>query len=116
MERSVSRLAVEAALGALGGALLATVLPGGGGRLLEFSVVGAVAAPLALLLTPGSGSVKYRSVRYGLALSVILTLLVSFVYGRQGMLVEELLAFGVVIFAIGAAGHAVMAATVDRAT
>jgi hypothetical protein len=116
MERSVARLGVEAALGAAGGYVLATVLPQGEGRVLQFALVGGLAAPLALLLTPLTGSVRYRGARYGLALSVVVTLVVSFATGRHSLPVEELLAFGILIFGIGAVGHGVMATALDSAS
>jgi len=114
VERSARRLLLEATLGAAAGALLSTVLPRGEGRAFEFALVGAVAAPVALLLTPVLGSVKYRAVRYGLALSVILTLFLSFMAGGEGVLLEELLVFATLIFGIGALGHGVMLASLER--
>lgn len=110
MERGLWRLLLEGALGAGGGVLLASLVPEGEGRGALFAAVGAVAAPLALLLTPTRGSVFVRGVRYGVALAVLLTLLVSFTMG-DAILLEELLAFGLFIFAIGAVGHAVVAAS-----
>lgn len=113
MERDAWRLLLEAALGAGGGVLLAALLPAGQGRGAFFALVGAVAAPLALLLTPTRGSVAYRGVRYGMALAVLLTLFVSFTMG-DAILLEELLAFGILVFGIGAVGHGAVAASLDR--
>jgi hypothetical protein len=113
MERSPGRLLVEAALGGAGGALLSIGL-----GLAElrgaFMVAGAIAAPLALMLTPVRGSIIYRAVRYGLALFVLLTLTVSMSGPGRGRPIEELILFGLLFFAIGTLGHGAMAATVDR--
>lgn len=107
LERSPTRLLLEAALGAAGGALLSTVLPGGEGRAAVFALAGGVTAPLALLLTPVAGSVVRRALRYGAALAVLLTLILSFA-ASDGILLEELLGFALLIFGIGAVGHGVL--------
>jgi len=114
MERSLGRLAMEAVLGATGGMALSVALPQGEGRQLTFALVGAVAAPLALMLTPAEGPVARRAFRYGLALSVLLSILISFVVGADHLLLEELIAFGLLIFAIGFVGHGAVAMTLDR--
>ena len=114
MERSVWRLLLEAAVGAAGGSAFSTVVPEGEGRVLTFALVGALAAPAALLLTPATGSISRRALRYGIALSVLLTLFVSFVVGAENLRLEELLLFGLVILLVGSVGHGVMAVTVDR--
>lgn len=113
VERSAWRLLLEGVLGAGGGLVFASLLPAGQGRAALFAVVGAVAAPLALLLTPVGGGVVYRGVRYGAALAVLLTLFVSFAAGEE-ILLEELLALGVLFFAVGGVGHGIMAATLGR--
>jgi hypothetical protein len=113
MERSIWRLLLEGALGAGGGVVFASLLPAGQGRAALFAIVGAVAAPLALLLTPVGGGVVYRGVRYGAALAVLLTLVVSFVAGED-ILLEELLALGAIFFAVGGVGHGIMAASLGR--
>lgn len=112
LERSPGRLLLEAALGAVGGAVLAGALPGGAGREGLFAAVGGAAAVVSLMLTPVSGSVPYRALRYGIALSLTVTLIYSFAAGTD-LLVEQLLAIGIVVFGIGAVGHGLMAATLD---
>ena len=116
MERSLGRLATEAVLGATGGMALSVALPQGEGRQLTFALVGAVAAPLALMLTPAEGSVARRAFRYGLALSVLLSIFISFAVGADHLLLEELIAFGLLIFAIGFVGHGAVAMTLDQDT
>jgi hypothetical protein len=114
MERSVGRLLLEAVLGGTAGAILSAAL--GQDELRGgFMAAGALAAPLALMLTPVRGSPAYRGVRYGLALSVLLTLLISMTGPGRARPVEELVLFGFLFFALGTLGHGVMAATVDRA-
>ncbi len=107
LERSPARLLVEAALGAAGGALLSTVLPGGEGRAALFALAGGMTAPLALLLTPVAGSGVRRALRYGAALAVLLTLILSFA-ASDGILLEELLGFALLMFVVGAVGHGVV--------
>jgi hypothetical protein len=114
LERSPARLLSEAALGGAAGVVLASVLPGGEGRELLFGVVGAVAATLSLMLTPVSGSASYRGLRYGLALAAVLTLFLSFAVGADRLPVEELLAYALLFFGIGALGHGFVAAALDR--
>lgn len=113
MERSPGRLLVEAVLGGTGGALLSVGL---GHEELRgaFMVVGAIAAPLALMLTPVRGPIAYRAVRYGLALFVLLTLTVSMTGPGRERPIDELVLLGLLFFAVGALGHGAMAATVDR--
>jgi hypothetical protein len=113
MERSAGRLLVEAVLGGSAGALLAVAL-GQEGLRGAFMMVGALAAPLALMLTPIRGAPTYRGVRYGLALSVLLTLAVSLTGPGRERPVDELILFALLFFALGALGHGVMAATLDR--
>ncbi len=115
VERSLGRLALEAVLGATGGTALALALPQGEGRQVAFAVVGAAVAPLALMLTPVGGSAVRRAFRYGLALSVLLSIFISFAVGADRLLLEELIAFGLLIFAIGFVGHGAVAMTLDRA-
>jgi hypothetical protein len=116
LERTPARLLAEAAVGAAGGGALSLAFPmaplGPGG----FALAGALAAPLALLLTPVSGSLTYRAFRYGLGLALPVTLAVSFIAGADGFLVEELLILGVLLFCIGAVGHGLVASALDGAT
>jgi hypothetical protein len=114
LERSPGRLLLEAALGCAGGAALAATLPQAQGPAGVYIAVGAVSAPLALLLTPLRGSVAYRGIRYGLALAVIVTLIFSFVAGSDGLTLEELLALLLLLFAVGTVGHGAVALTLDR--
>ncbi|TVR52663.1 MAG: hypothetical protein EA421_13175 [Gemmatimonadales bacterium] len=113
VERSAGRLLMEAILGGSAGAILAVAL---GQEELRgaFMVAGGLAAPLALMLTPVRGAPAYRGVRYGLALSVLLTLAVSLTGPGRERPVDELILFAFLFFALGAVGHGVMAATVDR--
>ncbi len=113
MERSAGRLLMEAILGGSAGALLAGALGEEAVR-GAFMLGGALAAPLALMLTPVRGAPAYRGVRYGLALSVLLTLAVSLTGPGRERPVDELILFAFLFFALGAVGHGVMAATVDR--
>lgn len=115
LEWPLPRILIEAVLGSAGGALLAFALPGAGASYLLFAGVGAVAAPVSLLLTPRTGGIPYRAFRYGLAISVVVSLVASFVAGPETFLLEELLAFGMILFVLGWGGHAVLASTVDRA-
>jgi len=70
MERTPTRLLVESAVGAGGGAILSGAFPLGTEMgTLGFALSGAVAAPVALLLTPTAGSLAYRAIRYGLGLA-----------------------------------------------
>lgn len=114
MEWSPARLFLEVLMGAGGGALLALALPGEEAGLALFAGMGAVAAPTALLLTPRKGGPAYRAFRYGLALSVVVTLVASFLAGAETLSLEELLAFGMILFAVGWLGHGALAVTVDR--
>jgi hypothetical protein len=113
LERSWGRLLAEGAVGGVVGAVLASVL---GAEELRghFALSGAVAAPAALMLTPVRGSVVYRALRYGLALAVLLTLVVSMTGPGRDRPVGELLLFGALFFGLGALGHGTMAATLDR--
>jgi hypothetical protein len=113
MERSAGRLLMEAILGGSAGALLAVAL---GQEPLRgtFMMAGALAAPMALMLTPVRGAPAYRGIRYGLALSVLLTLAVSLTGPGRERPVDELILFAFLFFALGSLGHGVMAATVDR--
>lgn len=114
VERSAGRLLMEAALGGSAGALLAVVLGQEGLRTGASMAAGAMAAPMALMLTPLRGSPAYRGARYGLALTVLLTLGVSMTGPGRDRPVDELIHFAFLFFAIGALGHGAMAATVDR--
>jgi hypothetical protein len=114
LEWPVPRLLLEAVAGAAGGALLALALHGAQAPFAWFAGVGAVAAPVSLLLTPRKGGIPYRAFRYGLALSVVVTLAASFVAGPEGFPLDELLAFGMILFVLGWVAHAALASTVDR--
>jgi hypothetical protein len=115
LEWPLPRILLEVLLGATGGALLAFALHGAEAAFVLFAGVGAVSAPISLLLTPRKGGIPYRAFRYGLALSVVVTLVASFVAGPEGFPLEELLAFGMILFLLGWVGHAALAGTVDRA-
>jgi hypothetical protein len=115
LEWPLPRILLEVIVGAAGGALLAFALHGAEASFPGFAGVGAVSAPLSLLLTPRKGGIPYRAFRYGLALSVVVTLAASFVAGPEGFPLEELLAFGMILFVLGWLGHAVLAGTVDKA-
>jgi hypothetical protein len=108
LERSPARLLVEALLGAAAGTLLAGALRPEDAPTLAFAVAGSITAPLALLLTPISGPVPYRALRYGTALAVLGVLLVSFTAGLEGVRLEELVALGILLLGIGAVGHGAM--------
>ncbi|TVR64015.1 MAG: hypothetical protein EA422_07700 [Gemmatimonadales bacterium] len=114
MERTPSRLALEAVVGAGGGAALSLALPDWGMGTAGFAVAGAMAAPIALLLTPVHGSLPYRAIRYGFGLALPVTLVISFVAGADGLLLEDLLVLGLFLFCIGAVGHGAVAAALDR--
>jgi len=114
MERTPSRLALEAVVGAGGGAALSLALPDWGLGTAGFAVAGALAAPLALLLTPVHGSLPYRAVRYGMGLALPVTLVISFVAGSDGLLLEDLLVLAIFLFCIGAVGHGAVASALDR--
>lgn len=114
MERTPTRLLVESAVGAGGGLILSGVLSASTQMgSLGFALSGALAAPVALLLTPIAGSLAYRAVRYGLGLALPVVLVVSFVGGTDRILVEDLLILGVVLFCIGAVGHGAMSRALD---
>lgn len=114
LERSPVRILFEVALGATAAYVLASFLPWGEGREILLATMGGFSAPVALLLTPLSGSVAYRAFRYGMALAVIVTLLLSFALGGNGLPLVQLLSLGLLVFAVGAAGHGLVAVTVDR--
>jgi hypothetical protein len=69
------------------------------------AAAGALLAPLALLLTPVHGRLLVRAVRYGGALAVLGTLLVSFTGPGRERPVDELLGVGVLLLMVGAVGH-----------
>lgn len=115
MERSLGRLLVEGLVGTAAGALLSVAL-GAGDLRAGFMLLGAVSAPVALMLTPVRGPVAYRAVRYGLALFVLLTLVVSMTGPGRDRPIGELILYGFLFFAVGSLGHGLMAATVDRDT
>ncbi len=108
MEYSLPRLALEVTIGATAGAVLGYLLAPEAPRTGLFALAGAILAPIALLLTPTAGSVTYRAVRYGGALALLGTLAISFVAGIGGVDVAELVAVGVLLFAVGSIGHAVL--------
>lgn len=113
VERSPGRLLMEAALGAGAGAAFAAGLERADAR-LTLMLAGAVLAPLALLLTPVRGGAVRRGLRYGLAIAVLVTLVVSFTGPGRERPVAELLVLGLFAFGIGAVGHGAIAATIDR--
>jgi len=113
LEYSPLRLGIEALLGAVAGGLLGVFLGEGMNERILFSGAGGVAAPLALMLTPVRGSPWMRGLRYGVALSAMVTLGVSLVGPGRERPVGELLGYGVFLFGVGMAGHSLMAATVD---
>lgn len=114
MERTPSRLALEAVVGAGGGMALSLALPDWGMGPTGFAVAGALAAPVALLLTPVHGSLVYRAIRYGMGLALPVILVTSFVVGAEGLLLEDLLVLGLFLFCIGAVGHGTVAGVMDR--
>lgn len=114
VERTPSRLALEAVLGAGAGFLVGPLLFPEAGGALPFAVAGAILAPMSLLLTPLAGGIMYRAFRYGIALAVLVTLAVSFMVGAEVLPVDELLVIALFVFAVGAVGHGIVAAVVDR--
>jgi hypothetical protein len=112
LEYSPLRLGGEALLGAVAGGLLAGAAEAGAWVL--FAVAGAVGAPLALMLTPVHGSPWMRGLRYGIALSALLTLGVSLAGPGRDRPVAELLVLGAFLLAVGTVGHGILAATVGR--
>jgi len=78
------------------------------------ALLGGVAAPLALMLTPTTGGVMYRALRYGGALAVLLTLVVSFSGEGRDRPLSELLVWGTIFFILGTVAHGLMALTLDR--
>jgi hypothetical protein len=74
------------------------------------AVAGAVVAPLALLLTPLHGSLMVRALRYGGAVAVLGTLVVSFTGPGRERPVGELLALGVLLLGVGTVGHGLLLA------
>lgn len=114
MERTPSRLLLEAVVGAGGGMALSLALPDWGMGAAGFALAGALAAPVALLLTPVHGSLAYRAIRYGLGLALPVILVTSFVVGAEGLLLEDLLVLGLFLFCIGAVGHGAVAGALDR--
>ncbi len=106
-------MGLEAALGGAAGYLLATPL-GLEELRLSLALLGAVAAPLSLTLTPVVGPPAYRAMRYGMALAVILTLVVSFAGQGRERPIGELLYWGAFFFIVGAIAHGAMALTLDR--
>jgi hypothetical protein len=113
VERSRGRILLEVILGASAGFILAGAFEYEALR-WHFALAGGVAAPIALLLTPMRGGPWYRAVRYGGALAVLLTLVVSFAGQGRERPIDELLLWGVFFFFLGAMGHAAMVLTVDR--
>lgn len=113
MERSVGRLVTEAVLGATAGGVLAVALEEPELR-TAFLVTGALVAPVALMLTPVHGPVWYRAVRYGVAVAVLLTLVVSFTGVGLERPAGELVVYGALFLVLGTLAHALMAVTLDR--
>lgn len=113
MERTPGRLAVEALLGAAAGSLVAVGMQAPELR-TTFSIVGALTAPVALMLTPVRGPVWYRSVRYGVSVAVLLTLVVSFTGIGLERPVGELIVYGALFMILGSIAHVAMALTLDR--
>lgn len=113
MERSPGRLLTEAVLGATAGGVLAVALEEPELR-TGFLVAGALVAPLALMLTPVRGAVWYRALRYGVAVAVILTLVVSFTGVGLERPAGELVVYGALFLVLGTGAHALMALTLDR--
>ncbi len=113
IERPPSRLALEAALGSAAGLLLGPLLVPGAAGVIPSAVAGAILAPLSLLLTPLEGGIMYRAFRYGIALAVLVTLVVSFVVGADVLPLNDLLVIALFVFAAGTVGHGIVAAVVD---
>ncbi len=111
VERSLPRIFLEGVLGAIGGGALSVFATGSAGA--TWITVGALAAPIALLLTPVRGGIAYRALRYGVALAVLVMLIVSFTLGREGVLLEELLTLGASLLVVGAGVHAALLLLVE---
>lgn len=114
LEHSPGRILLEVLVGGFGGALVARVLPEVGVGMRFFVLLGAFAAPVALLLTPTQRSLAYRAVRYGVVLAVVVSLIVSFAFGADGISGAGLFSVAVLVFAIGVVGHALMLAATPR--
>ncbi len=117
LEHSSARILVEAGVGAGAGWLLAGNLPGFlvgdvARDAVAWALAGAVLAPLALLLTPSRGGRSARALRYGLALAVLGTLLLSFTGPGRDRPLDELLLAAVFLGCVGAAGHGLFLLTV----
>jgi len=110
IERSTPRLLAEALVGAAGGWLLAGAFGMPEAR-PAVALAGFAIAPLALLLTPLHGSTLTRAIRYGGALAVLGTLVVSFTGPGRERPVDELLGFGLLLLSIGTVGHALLLVT-----
>lgn len=108
VERSLLRLLAEALVGGAGGWLLAGPLGIPDDARPAVALAGAFLAPLALLLTPLHGSTVTRAIRYGGAIAVLGTLLVSFTGPGRERPVDELLAFGLLLLGIGTVGHGLL--------
>jgi hypothetical protein len=111
VERTPLRLLAEAGVGAGAGFLVAGALGMEGWRV---AAAGGILAPLALLLTPVSGGLVARAVRYGLALAVLGMLLVSFTGPGDERPVDELLGIGFLLLVVGGLGHGVFLGAVER--
>jgi hypothetical protein len=124
LEYSAARLFVEALIGAGVGWLLAGNLPmvlgegvasgagGGAGTGAGWALAGAILAPLALMLTPTHGARLVRAFRYGLALAVMGTLVLSFTGPGRDRPLEELVLAAIFLGCVGAAGHGLFLMTV----
>jgi hypothetical protein len=126
VEYGALRILGESGLGAALGGILLPWIPGFGtsggnvalepgqaglllGGVIPFevagAVVGAVLAPIALLLTPQQGSRGLRAFRYGMALAVAGMLLASFLGPGRERPLSELLLLGGVLLGVGSMIH-----------
>lgn len=110
VERPWWRIALECVLGATAGALLAGPLDADSLR-WALSLGGGVLAPTALMLTPVHGPLVYRALRYGVALAVLATLVVSFSGEGRDRPIDEVLAWGLAFLILGTLAHGLMIAT-----
>jgi hypothetical protein len=116
LEYSFGRIALEAAIGASAGWFLARALGGEGNHAgILGAAAGAVLAPLALLLTPSRGGAGLRAFRYGLALAVLGTLLLSFTGPGRDRPLDELVLGSFFFFGLGAVGHGLVLLSVRDA-
>ncbi|TVP46074.1 MAG: hypothetical protein EA350_07660 [Gemmatimonadales bacterium] len=108
VERSPLRLLAEAVVGGTAGWLLSNALGVPEASRPGFAVAGAVLAPIALLLTPLTGSTMGRALRYGGAVAVLGMLALSFTGPGRERPVGELLALGILLLGIGTVGHGIL--------